>query len=190
MLARGNGTRLADGGHLPEDECGTAIDGTRTSKEGRRVEACTAVCRRVDAEIREQAVLSRHRREHPRLVSLGARACDRLVRGTDKDAGVSVERCAYSAASPHGLEDRLDDRLVHLLARRANAVMRCEVSRLRVERREPLVAERLRVHVEELVGGLDRRTALRGELRPDSNACADDGQRAVAHSLKPRRRAL
>ena len=88
---------------------------------------------RVDAEVGEKAVFRRDAWKHPRLVALGSRPSDRLVRWGDEDARMAVEGCDDVLAVADRAEDLLRHRLIGLGAALAEFVEIAERPRIGVE---------------------------------------------------------
>jgi len=142
--------------------------------------ALAAPVSRIDAQVGEQAVGRRDRRQHPRRVALGARQLQRRVGGVHEDAGVPVVRRAHAPPLPDRFQDPGHGPFVGHPAGLAGRVEPVQRLGAGVEPLDPAGGHRVR-GVEDEVGRLDAAPGLRRHLGDGPDPGAHDVQRTAVH---------
>jgi hypothetical protein len=190
---RGGGRKLTEKADLPEDEENGDVDLPAVEEKCGRLVRLAARLGGVEPQIRDEAVLRRDAREHARTKAFRPRPFDRRVTGVDEDSRVPVERDADVCAAAHLGQDLLDHGGVRLAPVLRDGVVARERARVRVQSFQPLDRHRIEHEMEHHVCPLDHRPRLRGQLRAELDARADDcerpGRRASRLSRPTRERA-
>src|SRR5258706_15421486 len=107
---------IAQRAHLPEDELARGIDDARVHQEVGGFIRLAAIDRRIDVQVREQAILRRYAGQHARRVAFGMPPAYRLVGWVREDARMPVKSAHHGRSGSYSRQDELDHLLVALEA--------------------------------------------------------------------------
>jgi hypothetical protein len=99
---------------------------------------------------------------------------------------MTVERGADVSARPHGSEDLLHDRLIRLRALTLRRVVAPQRTRIRVQPRHPVLAERIGHEMKDLVGNLECGARLGCQVDAERDPGSDDCERSIRHDERRR----
>jgi hypothetical protein len=141
----------------------------------------------VETDIGEQAVERRDAGQHAGCEALGAGAPDGFVRRVREDARVAVEDRADPSPLSHRGKDPLDDLLIGIVARLADAVGVDQILGAGRQGEQPLERQEVRHQDEVSLGGADRSQSLARDVRRAGESDAGDGERTPRARFPARR---